>query len=261
MVMYSSSSNYNGLQAQVNRRYTRGFQFGVAYTYSKTFDYANDDSSDVVNGRPYKAFNYGPADFDQTHIFTVNYIWDVPTLSRLWDNRVMRSLFDGWQLSGTTSYASGKPKTGLSVSYAGTAGIANITDFTGGENNARPNVVCNPNKATGSSDPTGTAFVINPACFAKPTLAGDIGNMGRNIVRLPSTFNNDLAIFKKFSLGEKRSMQFRWETYNLFNHTNFRDIDGSMTFDATGKQTNTRFGAPTSARSPRVMQGSLRFSL
>ncbi|HEU4391417.1 MAG TPA: carboxypeptidase regulatory-like domain-containing protein, partial [Blastocatellia bacterium] len=130
MVMYSGTSSYNGLQVQVNRRYTRGFQFGVAYTYSKTFDYANDDSSDVVNGRPYRPFNYGPADFDQTHIFTVNYIWDVPTLSRLWDNGVVRAIFDGWQISGTTSYASGKPKTGLSVSYAGTAGLTNITDFT-----------------------------------------------------------------------------------------------------------------------------------
>src|SRR5262249_1842822 len=53
---YSGSSNYNGLQVQVNRRYTRGFQYGVAYTYSKTLDYANDDSSDVNFSRPYKVF-------------------------------------------------------------------------------------------------------------------------------------------------------------------------------------------------------------
>src|SRR5262249_10502634 len=74
LVTWSGSSNYNGLQVQVNRRYTQRFQYGVAYTWSKTFDYANDDSSDVNNGRPYRAFNYGPADFDQSHIFTVNYI-------------------------------------------------------------------------------------------------------------------------------------------------------------------------------------------
>jgi carboxypeptidase family protein/TonB-dependent receptor-like protein len=266
-VMYAGSSNYNGLQVQVNRRYTHGFQYGIAYTYSKTFDYANDDSSDVFNGRPYKAFNYGPADFDQTHIFTINYIWDVPGLGRSFDNKLVKTLFDGWQLSGTTSYASGKPKvfgsgTGLNWSFAGTASAINITDFTGGSINARPDVVfaCDPNKPNGSSDPTGTKYVINPNCFAKPANAGDIGNLPRNSIRLPSTFNNDLAIFKNFGLGEKRYLQFRWETYNLFNRANFRDIDGSMTFDATGKQTNTRFGAPISARSPRVMQGSLRIS-
>src|SRR5204862_33342 len=95
MTMWDANSSYNGLQVQVNRRYTRGFQYGVAYTYSKTLDYGkDDDSSDVSLGRPYKPFNYGPADFDQTHIFTVNYIWDLPNLSPHWNNRVVRADFD-----------------------------------------------------------------------------------------------------------------------------------------------------------------------
>jgi len=103
-------------------------------------------------------------------------------------------------------------------------------------------------------------YVIDVSCFAKPTAAGDIGNLPRNLIRLPSTFNTDLAFFKNVKVGEKHSFQFRWETYNIFNRTNVTDIDGLMTFDATGKQTNTRFGAPIGARSPRVMQGSLRFT-
>jgi hypothetical protein len=262
-VVYAGASNYNGLQVQINRRYTRGFQYGVAYTWSKTFDYANDDSSDVFQGRPYRAFNYGPSDFDQPHIFTINYIWDVPGLGRVWDKGFVRKVFDGWQISGTTSFASGKPKvfgtgTGLNWTYAGTAGVANITDFTGGSINARPNIICDPNEKTYLRDPTGTQYLINTGCFAKPTAAGEIGNLQRNLIRLPSSFNTDLAFFKNIAVGEKRNVQFRWETYNLFNRVNFRDIDGAMTFDATGKQTNTRFGAPISARSPRVMQGSLR---
>jgi len=103
---WSGTSNYNGLQVQVNRRYTRGFEYGVAYTWSKTFDYSkDDDTGDVFNGRPYKAFNYGPSDFDQTHIFTINYIYDVPKLSHHWKNRLVKLLFDDYQISGTTSYA------------------------------------------------------------------------------------------------------------------------------------------------------------
>jgi hypothetical protein len=98
---WSGNSNYNALQVQVNRRYTSGFQYGLAYTYSKTLDYANDDSSDVSNGRPYKSFNYGPADFDQTHIFTVNYIYDLPKLSRHWNNKFVRLLLDNYEISGT----------------------------------------------------------------------------------------------------------------------------------------------------------------
>jgi hypothetical protein len=298
LVTWSGTANYNSLQVQMNRRYTRGFQYGIAYTYSKSFDYANDDSSDVNNGRPYKAFNYAPSDFDQTHILTVNYIYDVPSLSRQWNNGFARAVFDHWQISGTTSYASGKPKN-ISVTYnSGTVTIspgqtcpANsiqtsatictaITDWTGGQVNARPNMLCDPMKNISGSDPTGTAYVINTACFGPPNRLGDIGNMPRNAVRMPSTFNTDLAFFKNIPFKETREIQLRWEMYNIFNHTNFRDIDGGLTYalqqvnpGGTGaacttsnvctaviRQTNTRFGAPTAARFPRVMQASIRIS-
>jgi hypothetical protein len=319
MVMWSGTSNYNALQLQLNRRYTRGFQYGVAYTYSKTLDYANDDSSDVSSGRPYKAFNYGPADFDQKHIFTVNYIYDIPALSRRWNNGFVRALFDNWQISGTTSYASGKPKTfgtgtgNLQWTFSGgtytiatgqscaagfvlqpgsttTCASTTITDFTGGDINARPDLICDPNKRPGTFDPTGTPILINTACFVKPGTPGSIGGLQRNLLRQPAIFNTDIAFFKNFKLGEKREIQLRWETYNLFNRANFSDINGEMTFaintttapvaggacpsgftalTATvcggpdfGKllQTSSIFGTPRAARSPRVMQASLRIN-
>ncbi len=264
MVMYSGTSNYNGLQVQVNRRYTRGFQYGIAYTWSKTFDYANDDSSDVNASRPYRQFNYVPADFDQTHIFTANYIWELPSLGRRLNNGFAKAVFDGWVISGTTSLVSGKPKS-VSVTYnSGTVtatGLPAITDFTGGEVNARPIMICNPNRRTGQVTATGIPVVIDTSCFVKPGARGDIGNTPRNVLRLPGVVNLDLAFFKNFRLGEKLGVQFRWETYNLFNHTNFRDIDATVVFDANGVQPSTStFGVPASARSPRVMQGSLRFS-
>jgi len=330
---WSGTSNYNGLQVQVNRRYTRSFEYGVAYTWSKTFDYSkDDDTGDVFNGRPYKAFNYGPADFDQTHIFTINYIYDVPKLSHHWKNRLVKLLFDDYQISGTTSYVTGKPKTfgnnnGLNFTYSGgsytistgqtylatgqpcaagfvlqpgsttTCTWTGITDFTGGDINARPVLLCDPNTRVGTTDNTGLAYSINPACFAKPGVAGSIGGLQRNLLRLPSIFNSDLAFFKNIRLSEKREIQLRWEIYNIFNHTNFSDFDGSMTFapnavvsalpssgtcpsgtvlayQAIGanparcasttlglvSQTNNQFGAPRAARSPRVMQGSIRIN-
>jgi hypothetical protein len=295
---WSGTSNYNGLQVQVNRRYARGFQYGVAYTYSKSFDYANDDTSDVNRSRPYKGFNYAPSDFDQTHILTANYIYDVPRLSRRWNNKLVKFLFDDYQISGTTSYVSGKPKN-ITVSYtSGTATITAgqtcppgtfqtsatvctmITDFTGGQVNARPNILCDPMKGITGADPTGLAFVVNTSCFASPTALGQIGNSPRNGVRMPSIFNNDLAIFKNIKLGENREVQLRWEMYNIFNHTNFRDIDAALTYGvvqvnpggtaactapgntctAAVRQTRATFGTPTSARSPRVMQGSIRIN-
>src|SRR5262249_10454371 len=119
---------------------------------------------------------------------------------------------------------------------------------------------CDPNRRPDKKDPLGTPYLIDTSCFAKPGSAGSIGNLQRNLIRLPAIFNNDLALFKNFRLGEKRNIQFRCETYNLFNRANFMDINGAMTFDATGAQTSTTFGTPRAARSPRVMQGSLRIN-
>jgi hypothetical protein len=102
--------------------------------------------------------------------------------------------------------------------------------------------------------------VINPHCFAKPDTAGSIGNLQRNLIRLPAIFNTDIAFFKNIHMGEKRQIQLRWETYNLFNRANFSDINGAMSFDATGAQTSTTFGTPRTARSPRVMQASIRLN-
>ena len=155
-----------------------------------------------------------------------------------------------------------------------------ITDYTGGQNNARLNIICDPMQGVSGADATGLKYVINTSCFAPPTALGVIGNMPRNNVRMPSIFNNDFALFKNIKLGETREVQLRWEIYNVFNHTNFRDIDAATTWGvvqvnpnpalactaagnictAVVKQTRTTFGTPTSARSPRVMQGSIRIN-
>jgi hypothetical protein len=103
-----------------------------------------------------------------------------------------------------------------------------ITDFTGGDINARPNLACDPNQTVGTADVTGLPYAINPACFTKPLAQGDIGNFSRNRVRLPSIFNNDIAIFRTED-GEKREIQLGG-VYNIFNHVNFKDINAAMTF-------------------------------
>jgi len=156
-----------------------------------------------------------------------------------------------------------------------------ITDFTGGTVNARPLMTCDPSKGASGGDLTGSEYVINVGCFAAPTALTQIGNMPRNAVHIPSILNHDLAFFKNVKLGEKRGVQLRWEMYNILNRANFDDIDGSMTFavaqvnpggstvactaagntcTAVIRQTRTTFGTPTTARTPRVMQASIRIN-
>jgi hypothetical protein len=161
---------------------------------------------------------------------------------------------------------------------AGTQVCTPITDFTGGTVNARPVILCDPMKNISGADTKGTPYVINPTCFGKPSAIGQIGNMPRNNVRIPSTFNSDLAFFKNIPIGERRAVQLRWEIYNIFNRANFNDIDGALAFglvvsNPTGaacsatnictagfQQTNNSFGVPTTSRFPRVMQGSIRIN-
>jgi len=257
-VTYTGTSNYNGLQVQVNRWYAHSFQYGLAYTWSKTMDYANDDSSNVFPGRPYRQFNYGPADFDQTQILTIYYLWDIPSLGKVLNNGFVKAVFGNWRLSGISSLVRGKPATvDTAPTYSsGTVtatGLPAITDFTGGSVVARADQICDPNKA-----PAGA--IINVACFVKPTSLGDTGNTGRNTLRLPGIITSDLSLAKTIRLGEKGTFQFRWEAFNLFNHTNIKTIGTSLTFDANGVETDKTFGRPTAVLSPRVMQGSLRIS-
>jgi len=308
-VTFSGTSRYDSLQVQVNRRYTRGFQYGVAYTFSKATDVTSDDRDGLVfatgsalGGRNYLRFNHAPSDFDQRQVFAVNYIWDVPFFNK-GGSGFMRALLGGWIISGTTSFATGKPKD-ISISYSSTAvNVSNdqpcpvgsiagtrgatttpctpITDFTGGSTNALLFVTCDSNGASGI-DSLGTPTFLNQDCFSRASKLGDIGDRVRNLARRPSIFNTDIALFKNFRMGEKRSLQLRWETYNVFNHTNFSDIDTGLTYGlvqlstvpvttstpcsstnictAVYRQTNSSFGAASAARSPRVMQASIRIN-
>jgi len=158
-------------------------------------------------------------------------------------------MFDDWTLTGIAQWVSGTP---ASIGFSTVQG----TDLTGGGDGQRVNVVGNPN-ANGS---TFYAW-FNPAAFAVPG-KGDPGNAAKNSVRNPGVHNTDLSLSKRFPVkSERRYFQLRWETYNTFNHTQYSGINTAARFDlTTGAQVNALFGQVGSTRTPRVMQGSLRFT-
>ncbi len=245
----SGTSNYNALQTSLNRRFSRGFQFGVAYTWSKTMDYGSTDRSSLPLYRPYRVWSYGEASFDQTHVFVFNYTWDLPKASKVWDNRFTRIVFDDWQLSGVTAFVSGTP---LGVGFSTT----DNADITGGGDGVRPNLIA---KAQLDRGERSFDSWFNTAAFARPA-QGYFGNAPRNVVRGPGSNNWDVSLFKNFPVkSEERYFQFRWEIYNLFNHTQFQSVDTGARFDPAGNQVNTRFGQVIATRPPRVMQFALSF--
>jgi len=247
---FAGSSNYNSLQVTANRRFVRGVQFGLSYTWSKALNFIDTDSSRVALYRPVHVWNYGKAGFDQTHAFVLNYTWDLPRASQLVSHPVVRFAFDNWRFSGITTFASGTP-TGIVLSTVDNA------DITGGGDGVRANVIGKAQLPHGER--TLTRW-FDPTVFARPP-RGDPGNAPKDVFRGPGINNWDLFLFKEVPIGkETRHLELRWEMYNVFNHAQFLGVDNSARFDTAGRQVNGRFGQVISARSPRVMQASLRFS-
>jgi hypothetical protein len=177
---------------------------------------------------------------------------------------VTRAVLDNWQLSGENAFVSGD---WAEVSLSTTDNF----DFTGGDGGTggavngvrvvRPHII--GDLTSGDRDPTpGSAGSwLNPSALARPSGRGDFGNAPRNAFQLPAIVNWNLSFFKNFPVGGgKRRMQFRWEIYNLLNHTQFANINTNAQFNPAGEQVNQNFGKATSTRNSRIMQGALRFT-
>ena len=167
-----------------------------------------------------------------------------------WKSIAARLVLNDWQVSGITSFVSGQP---LGIGYTTTVGY----DVTGtASQGARIVVLENP--VLPKSERTFSRN-FRTDVFRLPA-RGTIGNAARTLIRGPGINNWDIAVFKNFPVhGEATRVQFRWEVYNAFNHTQFSGLDTTARFDLQSNQTNARFGEFTSARSPRVMQFALRF--
>ena len=248
---YDGNASYHSLQATANRRFSRGMQFGAAWTWSKAMDYADGDAANVSTLIDRRIWNYGKAGFDRTHIVKLNWNYEVPRVSKYWGNTFSRQVLDGWQITGVASFVSGAP-SGIGL------GLANAIDITGSPTDgARVVVLSNP-----ILPKSGRTFSRNfdTAAFGVPA-TGTVGNAPKDVIRGPGINNFDLSLFKNFRLpGERIKLQLRAEGYNAWNHTQFSGLDTSARFDAQGRQTNARLGEYTAARNARRIQLALRLN-
>ncbi len=213
----TGTSNFNSLQVAVNRRFSRGFTFSVAYTLSKALG-TNVGDFDFVSPYNVRLYDYRILGFDRTHQFVATYVYDLPKLgSRLGNKWFTRGLLDGWQFSGITSLISGspfEPGVGLSGSNANQRITGSWTE---------------PSRFRLKGDPTKgpNGLLINPNAFIIPEI-GSLGLGERSYIRNPGINNTDLSIFKKFNIGDAdkgRYVQLRFEMFNAFNHTQFSGIN------------------------------------
>jgi len=253
---FGATSNYHSLQLGANRRMTRGIQYGVSYTFSKTLGVTAGDFDNVSAYFPTRKWNYGLLSWDMSHVLAINYTWVLPKAGKRLRGRdetlgrVVGIFLDDWQISGINTFATGTPFT---PGYSTTDGA----DITGSGEGARIVVTGNP-----KLDKSERTFArnFNTSVFARPARL-TFGNAGVGILRNPGTNNWDLSVSKRVPVGagEQRYFQFRSEFFNAWNHTQFSGYDTTARFDPSGNQTNPNFGALTGAREPRRIQFSLRF--
>jgi hypothetical protein len=258
LVSNGYNSNYNSLQVSANRRFAHGLQVGVAYTWSKALGVADGDTSGISPYFSPRFRNYGPAGFDRPQQFIANYYYELPNLGKRMNLRPLGWVTDNWQVSGVVSFISGSPFTpGL--------GWKSSQEVTGSAEGARVNVV-------GPCDGPGTHTFynwFNTASFTAPVIGtpdnpnvtfANFGNAGTNVCRGPGVNNWDVSLSKRFPLfSEGRYIQFRAETFNTFNHTQYSGVSTGTNFDpVTYANTSLTMGQITSARSPRRMALSLR---
>ena len=166
------------------------------------------------------------------------------------DNPVLDKIINHWQVSGIASFVSGQPQ---GVGFSTTKAV----DITGTASQGARIVVTGDPVLPGGERTFDRFFRTD--VFQLPEV-GTFGNAARTLIRDPGINNWDIAIFKNVPVTERARIQFRFEMYNAFNHTQFSGLDRNARFDpATGEQVNPRFGAVTAARSARRIQLALRF--
>jgi len=252
----ASTSNYHSLQTQVSRRFGRNLTFGAVWTWSKTMDLVDGNNNAVNPFLDFRVRNYGKAGFDRTHNASFHFTYSAPQFSRKWSNGFSRRVLDGWELAGATTFLSGSP-LGIGVGYLQSV---DITGASGAGIDSRVDLTGNPNLAKNQRTElrhfrTEVVRPPNPSNFG-------IGAAAKDPLRGPGINNWDLSLLKNFRLGssEARRLQFRWETYNTFNHPQFTGVDTGTRFDVnTGANTNGRLGQYTATRDARRMVLALKF--
>ena len=256
----TANSTYHALQ--VSARKTVGdLQVSLAYTYSHSIDDSSDRFDNTFVNSYDISTNRGPSNFDQRHNFALSYIYALPLFR---GTGLMHSVLGGWQISGITVAQTGQPFSVTNgTTFGDNAGVGNGSLVQG---NSRPDrvtgVSTSPTSAEKAADAAAGIFgplLFNPAAFTLPT-GLTFGDVGRNTLYLPGRLNFDFGLSKRFVFTERTGLDFKWETFNLFNHTQFGTCaqGGGCSNPVSASLGGSDFGHLTSAHDPRRMQFGLR---
>jgi hypothetical protein len=224
-------SSYNALQLSFIRRAGKaGLMFQANYTYGHAIDDVEDQglfASDAQNLNNIKA-ERGNGSGDVRQNVTFNLLYDIPLGE---GHRFLSSGFGSKLVSGWKVSTLGILRTGVADTiYIGTNTFGN-EDFT----NQRPDCVPGVNPY---ANPQSITNWLNPLAFTMPA-TGTFGNCGRNTIYGPNFRNVDFSLLKETKLGESRSLEFRAEFFNIFNHPAFAQPDTTFAGTTVNSQGQT----------------------
>jgi Carboxypeptidase regulatory-like domain len=239
----TGNANYNALELSV-RHTSKRLQLFASYTFSKSMDDSSNVGEEVNPINP--ALSYALSAFDVKHNFVVSYAYELP-FERLFG--VSNGWTKGWTISGITHFSSGFPVTLLNYGD---------NSLLGAEPNGINNYgVDEPQYTPGALDlnhnPRNGGAYFNTSLFSLQPL-GEPGNAKRRFFYGPGIDNYDMALIKNVPLPDTRSLEFRFEGFNVFNHAQFygpASVNGNIQ--------SATFGQVISAAPPRLMQAAVKF--
>ncbi len=229
-----ANGKYDSLQASLNKSFSKGLFMKAAYTFSKTFNYADDDGWASV-----RSFNWGPvirrayvpAGYDRTHMFTLGWVYELPVGKGLKYNLsgVTDKILGGWKINGTFAKYSGTAFTvsGTNTSLQCARGCSQTADQIA------------PVKKIDQERGAGKSY-YDPMSFRDPTWQWNkeeaaakgsgvyrFGNTGLQILRGPGYWQMNPAVYKNFKVTERINTEFRAEAFNFTNTPRWSNPSGS----------------------------------
>ncbi len=230
------NSNYNSLQVQFNKHLSHGLELLAGYTWSRYFDDTSSLENSAFNQPGINPFDfasmYAPSANDAPQRLVISWVYTLPFYSL---THHFRRLTDGWDLIGIATFQHGFPVavfddafTSLTcdpgISFYACPDRANVT--------GTPLSIGNPRNYTIGGQPN---YWFNPKAFAIPPAGTGIGDASRNPLYGPGINNWDISLMKDIHIDEARYFQFRLESFNTFNHTQFGAPDGDVSSPTFGR--------------------------
>jgi hypothetical protein len=241
-----ATTSYNSFQIGVRQQDRHGLSFEADYTYSHQIDdqLGSADLTQISNPFNLK-YDKGSGSLDRRHIVNLNYVYKLPFFAH--SNRLLHSALGGWEISGTVISETGLPWAGNNAPGNGGSDTVGL----GGNYTNRANFHGKV-KYPKNRDANGVYQWVSAEGFSQPTpswLGGanlGFGNAGRDIVVGPGRTNFTTNLYKSFAITEGTRFEFRAESFNTFNHTQFNNFHNNVS--------GADFGQVSGVQDPRTFE-------